>query len=107
MEAPFLPHFLTRIPLVFCDVVDLYGIKNCVVLGKTTEDCYVLVVFREDGCVVASGGLEGRLVDPPAFLVVEELDLTQKSFGCVTADGKYASWGCNYCKIDSAPFHGF
>ena len=57
--------------------------------------------------MIASCGLEGCLVYPPAFLVVEELDLAQEPFGGVTADGKYASWGCNYCKIDSAPFHGF
>ena len=57
--------------------------------------------------MVASGGLEGSLVDPPALLVVVELDLAEESFGCVTADGKYASWSCYYCKIDSAPFHGF
>ena len=57
--------------------------------------------------MVASGSLERCLVDPPAFLVVEELDLAQESFGCVTTDSKYASGSCNYCKIDSASFHGF
>ena len=107
MKAPFLPHFWTRIPFVFGYVVDLYGIKDSIVLGETTEYCEGLVVFGEDCCVVASGSLEGCFVDPPAFLIIEELDLAQESFGCVTTNGEYASWSCNYCEIDSASFHGF
>ena len=107
VQATFLSHLWSYCPFVFSDVVGLNRVKNNVILWKTAEDCYCLIVFAQDSGVVASRDLQWCFLNPSFFLVIVKFNLLHILFSCVTTENKNTSRGCNCCKVDSFLFHWF